>query len=131
MAKTEIAKEQCIKNICCFPISYRADKSRTPIEIYNTSGYSKYHREISHDDIVDFVRENPSIIDDWIMFSQDKRWVPAWSFTKESKNTWKVFYVEKEGITYELTFSNPYNACAQMILMEMEQFSKHKKHKEA
>lgn len=123
MEKTGFTKEQCISNICRFPINYRVDSTRKPIEIYNASKYSRYRQEISYEDIVDFVRENTSIIDDWITFSKDKRWTPAWSFSKNSVNAWSVIYIEHDGVEMCcLTFNNPVNACAFMILMEMEQF---------
>jgi hypothetical protein len=115
-------KENCVKAICNFVRVYRSDDLRTPIEIYRQTGYSAYHDKITIDDIESEIRHDPSLVQEWIMFSEDKRWTPAWAF-QGSEESWTVSFIESSGkSSQKVNFKNGFRACAEMVRNEMEQF---------
>ena len=106
--------------ICEFVRSYRSG-NLTPRHIYNETGYGSHHAEIAQEDIAAVVASDPSLVDDWLAFTTDKRWTPAWGLERRGDSTWLVFYVfEGGGQGHEIAFASPIHACALMIRMEME-----------
>ncbi len=67
--------------------------------------YAKHFQTISHEEIKKSIRNDTRFISEWIQFTEDKRWTPAWG----------------GGMDYCVTFDNPIDACAFMIGMEMEE----------
>lgn len=119
----EMTLENCINEICRLPIRFRTNKIDTPLKIYNDTKYTKYHSNIVQEDIVDLIKANSELIEEWLLFSENKRCSPAWFFQKASKNFWEVGYMtESAKIIYKVIFNNSVNACAHMIRMEMEEF---------
>jgi hypothetical protein len=115
----ENARAECINAICHFPRTYRTG-NRTPGYIYDRSHYADYYRDINQEDIVEVLRQHPSLLNDWLAFS-DKRWTPAWAMYEISENRWSICHVRGDGSKgYEIFFRDPLTACALMVKMEME-----------
>jgi hypothetical protein len=115
-------KKNCVKAICNFVRVYRTENVCTPIEIYRQTGYSEFHDEITIDDIETEIMRDPNLIQDWIMFSEDKRWTPAWAF-QGSGESWTVSFIESNGkSSKKFNYKNGFRACAEMVRNEMEQF---------
>jgi hypothetical protein len=113
----------CVTRICEFARVYRSERDRTPQQLYDETGYHKEHAKISQSAIEMVVGRDLSLVDDWIAFTEDKRWTPAWGLAKKSDTSWVVFHVPRGGgHGYEIVFSSPVPACALMIRMEMEDF---------
>ena len=113
----------CVTRICEFARSYRSERVRTPQQLYNETGYAAEHSVISQADIEAAIRRDPSLVEDWLAFTEDKRWTPAWGLAKHSETVWFVFHVAKGGGQgYEIVFESSVAACALMIRMEMEDF---------
>lgn len=118
-----LTHEQCILAICQFARQYQAERERTPRHLYKDTGYHAYFENVTQKEIEITVEQNSSLIDDWIHFTEDKRWTPAWGLVKRNKNSWVIFHILKNGVkNYEVLFDNPISACALMIRMEMEDF---------
>jgi hypothetical protein len=114
-----ISKDDCLYSICRFPLLY-AESGLTPKEIVEYCRYEKYRDEISIDDIVKELKKDMKLIDSWLLFTDDKRWTPAWGIKKE-KGSYTIFYVFRNGKTeIEQSFSSEYEACARLVRMEME-----------
>lgn len=64
-------KAECINAICHFPKTYQSG-NRTPLGIYDNSGYSDQYKDINQEDIVEILKQCPSLVNDWLAFS-DKR----------------------------------------------------------
>ena len=85
-------------------------------------GYSTAYLEISQEQIESVVLNDPALIQDWAMFSEDKRWSPAWYILPHGER-WIVGHLNKKVVReYETVFDSPIKATAFMIRMEMESF---------
>jgi len=129
--RQKLNREQCIMAICRFAKDYRRGwqqtpmSDKTPLEMFEDTGYEKQHRKIRQEDIENHLRKEPSLIDEWVYFTEDKRWTPAWGFGRDKNGTWNVSYLLRNAkFQYEIYFSDPVVACALMIRMEMEEFLK-------
>ena len=116
-------RRKCVKQIAEFARAYRSEQVRTPRQLYDETGYGTKHPSISQADIEAVVSDDLSLVDDWIAFTEDKRWTPAWGLSKRGRKSWVVFRVKKGGvIACEVVFTSPVPACALMIRLEMEGF---------
>jgi hypothetical protein len=110
-----------VARICEFARRFRAEPQLTPRQIYEETGYGSRYAEVSQEDIEAAVARDPTLVVDWLSFSEDKRWTPAWVLGKLSDRVWVVSLVREGGETgYQVRFASPVPACALMIRMEME-----------
>ena len=113
----------CLSRICQFARSHGSERDRTPQQLYDATGYARCHARIAHEDIEQWVARDLSLIDDWLAFTQDKRWSPAWGLLQRDDAHWVVFHVPRAGrFDCELSFRSAVPACALLIRLEMEQF---------
>lgn len=111
---------ECIKTICNFVRIYH-ENILSPSEIFESTNYRKFYKDITLEMLSRYIKEDEDIVNDWLRFTQDKRWTPAWGIDKISDNKFLVYYVpENGGDGYRIYFSDKNNACAFMIIMEME-----------
>lgn len=111
------------KRIAEFVRAYSSEQVRTPRQLYDETGYDIQHASISQADIEAVLSDDLSLVDDWIAFTEDKRWTPVWGLLKRGRKSWVVFRVKEDGkIACEISFASPVPACALMIRLEMEGF---------
>lgn len=123
----KITIKDCLDAICHFPVNFRTLKQYTSAQIYNNTGYERYHSMITQDQIIDVLKTNIDLMEMWFLFSQDKRWTPAWFLKKESSGFWRVGYLtQNHEVIYEINFNDSMSACAFLIRMEMEEFRRKK-----
>ena len=122
MKKKPPSLAACLQSIALFARLIRTDKVRSPRQIFDNSAYVKHFQEITQEKIALLVRNDPKLIDEWLQFSEDKRWTPAWAFGKQTRVRWEVAYIVPSGkATYRVAFQDAVTACAFMIRMEMEE----------
>ena len=120
---TNITRKDCVVAICDFARRCREDKNSSPREIYERTGYARYYASITQERVIDLLRTKPRLVDEWLMFSEDKRCTPAWFFEKRPEKMWRVGYIDRNGSTiHEVMFDDSINACALIVRMEMEEF---------
>ncbi|MDD5139734.1 MAG: hypothetical protein PHY43_05665 [Verrucomicrobiales bacterium] len=85
--KTTISttREECVLAICQFARQYQAKRERTAQQLYENTGYHAYFEKVTQKEIEITVKQNSTFIDDWIRFTEDKRWTPAWGLAKRKK----------------------------------------------
>ncbi len=121
--KVSQTKEQCVHDICRFPLIYNKSRSLTPIQILDRSGYSVFCEQISKQDIIDELKKDNGLITCWLNFTEDKRWSPAWGISRNN-NEYILFYCAYREVEIKQAFEDPYEPCAIMIRMEMESLMK-------
>lgn len=116
--------EQRVKAVCAFAKRYqKADMS--PLQLFRETGYSEHHRQITKEVISKELENNPDLIGDWYIWSENKRCTPAWFISKNEQDEWIVAFLEKNGRTsHTHAFSNALSATTFFVKMEMEQFRK-------
>lgn len=116
-------KDDCLAKICQFARDFRAENILAPRQLYDATGYATHHSQITQEDIEASLRQNLSLIDDWLRFTEDKRWSPAWGFGRTGEADWVLIHITATShCDYELRFSSAISACALMIRLEMEDF---------
>ena len=83
------------------------------------------HRDAPFDieQFISALNKDPAIVDAWQLWSEDKRWSPAWYFSTVSAGSWVVgFYHEDADKQIETEFDDPFRACATFILRELEDY---------
>lgn len=111
-----------VTRICRFVRQYRSDRGRTPRLLYDDTGYATSYASITQEQIEAIVAQDSALIAEWISFTDDKRWTPAWGLAKR-EDKWVVFHIAAGGTyTCEISFDSSIRACALMIRMEMEAF---------
>jgi len=117
--KNPESKDECIKAICRFPQFYR-NENLAPVEFMERSGYWKFRDQISIDDLEEEIEANPELVDLWLLFTDDKRWTPAWGISHFS-DEYALFYMFRNGKTeLQIEYKHGHEACARLIRFEME-----------
>ena len=94
----------------------------TPKQIFKRSEYSRHRNDITLEMIMDKLSEKNSIIQDWLNYSEDKRWTPSWGIQKDEAAQYIVQYFDTKN-KYSVVFNSPIIACAFMIRMEFEELN--------
>ena len=112
-----VTKEYCIEKICNLPLDFKnADKS--PYNLAKESKFAELHTSISVQDIKEYLLRKIDLIDNWVMWSEDKR-TCGYSL---SIIPHKFLIGELDGnakLIFEKSFSNNVDACAEFILREI------------
>lgn len=115
--------EECIRDICRFPILSKKFSDLSPLEIVKKTRYAKFCTKIGKEDIIAELKREKNSIEEWLCFTEDKRWTPAWGISRRN-DKYILFYVSPTGeIEISQSFKDPYEACALMVRMEMEGLS--------
>ena len=113
---------EIVKAIAEFPRRYRDELQLTPRKMFESMRYSAAYLEISQEQIEAIVEHDPVLIEDWVRFSEDKRWTPSWWIAPHGKQ-WIVGHMNNKLVRdCEIVFDSPTTATAFMIRMEMESF---------
>ena len=110
----------CVEYISKFPSIYKSG-NLSPIKIMQQCGYDKLFSLITPDLIVNYLIKNKSIIETWILFTEDIRHSPAWGFGKTENGKWIVVFSEKGSVIKKFLFENEFEACAKMIIITLEE----------
>lgn len=111
--------DDCLDAICHFVSIYK-NENKTPHEIYKNSKYGHFYLDVSVEKIAERLKNDRSLIKEWIQYSEDKRHFPSWGIS-ERNGKWVLFYIGNAGRQlYNLTYEDIFIACAHMIRFEME-----------
>lgn len=76
--------EQCLKAVCGFAKRYQMANT-SPLQIFQETGYSEHHTQITEEAISRELVANPDLIGDWYMWSENKRCTPSWFISKSEQ----------------------------------------------
>jgi len=110
---------QCVRRISNFPDTYRKE-DLTPSEIKDRSGYVNYSSQITENMISQYLRTEPSIVNDWIVFTEDIRHTPAWGFGPIDNGKWTVTLIDNGVLKKEYHYDNQFDGCAKMIIQTIQ-----------
>jgi hypothetical protein len=95
--------------------SRRGDVSM--VQLLEESGYIQRRNEIDEDKIAEYLKDDKSIVDDWIRYSENQRGTPSWYFDGQ-----RVGYLDENGKSEKQSqFGDPLEGCALYIKKEMEE----------
>ena len=104
-----------VAKICSLPVSFRAD-GRSPLQLVAESGYLELAESVTVARVTQFLNENPTLVDSWLSWSEDKKVSSGWYFIDTSEG----FVVGYHPNGQRLVFSDKTHACAEFIVREVE-----------
>ena len=114
---TVISKDNCIEKICNLPLDFEvADKSS--FTLLQESKFADFHNDITKQDIKDYLSRHKNLIDNWEIWSEDKR---TWGYYLSiSPDKYFVGSLDKDGKeNFSKSFATAEDACAEFILKEV------------
>lgn len=90
------------------------------VTLVHESGYPSARDALAAPTIAEALRAQPSLILDWLQYSENKRSDAGWYFKAGAPNTWNVGFLSNGTMQTEVSFSDPVAACAAFIKSELE-----------
>ena len=85
------------------------------------SGYLNWHEHVTPELLASFLASDPSLVDDWLALSENRRTSSGWYFREETTG-FTVAFVDEAGINFdERSYSDRIGACAEFIKREVEE----------
>ncbi len=85
-------------------------------------------RGISIEDINDYLKDNAGLVEDWLLYSMNKRTDEGWYFKKENEVTYIIGYLFRDSNRRkESKYSDAIQACATFIYNDLSDIRKTKK----
>ena len=104
-------KEECIAKICNLPITFNhGEKSLNTL--LSESQFHQFYKEISTEDVIQYLQIHPDLLSVWKQYSDDKR--TSGGFYYRSKCIGSI-----GNIPFDMTFTSDTEACAEYILKEI------------
>ena len=101
--------ELAIRRICNLPTDFRKG-SQSAYDLVRASGIKC--RSLTTAEVLPMLKANPSLVDEWSMWSQDQRCTPAYYFLENSGN----FVVGRLPDDDPVEFDDRFTACADFIV---------------
>lgn len=109
---------EIIAKICYIPHDLRVNSNKSVVQLLRESGYFHDPDIMTIRTLIDFLEHHKNIINDWEIYSSDKRTDSGWYLLVE-KNGAIVGYFEKNKQPEEQYFSSVIEACAVFINHEI------------
>jgi hypothetical protein len=114
-------KTKCIELICLLQRHFKQSKIKSPNQLLIESKYQEYYDQITQEEIENVIINNQSIIEDWLYFTEDIRWTPAWGLEKSEDKYYCLYLInEVGGKRFTINILSGITACALMIRFTME-----------
>ncbi len=112
-----ITKDDCIEKICNLPLDFKA-AAKSSWTLLHESKFADFHIDITKQDIKDYLSRHKRLIDNWEVWSEDKR---TWGyFLSISSDKYFVGSLDKDGKeNFSKSFTTAEDACAEFILKEV------------
>jgi hypothetical protein len=117
MSDTDVS--YCVNKMAAFPTIYKTGH-QTPSDILKQSDYQKLYSLVTLDKICQYLLQNPTLVSDWLQYSEDIRHSPAWSIGQDDTNKWIVVYSGKGILPERYIYDDKFEACSKMIKMTFE-----------
>jgi len=116
-------KNEVVTNMSMLSINYRTVGNKSINDWVKDSGWAAFKGTVSTEDIKEFLKTMPQLINSWLGYSQDKRCDGWYLKESEQRGYFTVgHYSQKLGMTKESKYSDPIEACAVFILKEFNGF---------
>ena len=85
------------------------------------TGYFEMHDQVSEAEIHEALIRQPECVDDWMLYSDDKRSSEGWYLKQGNGSSYTVgFYTGKASDNRQIQYSDRLDACAAFIKHEIE-----------
>jgi hypothetical protein len=113
----DITKEKCLEKICNLPVHFKvSDKSS--VELLLESKFLEFSKEISQQEIKNYLLLHRNLIDNWKIWSENKRALGYYLLINSEK--YFIGSIDNDGNeNFSKSFNTAEDACAEFILREV------------
>jgi hypothetical protein len=109
--------ERIVDNIIELPRNFQSIGNTSIRHLVQESGYIETRSLIQDDIIRKRLALTPSLVQDWIEYSADKRTSTGWYFRRTPNGSYETGYLGNKGLTS--VYTNRIEACVQFIRREL------------
>jgi len=111
-----------IKEVTQIPLKFKnEDNDKSVFDLLKLTQYFKNYNKILENDIVLIIKKRPSLVDDWLFWSENKRAIDGWYFLKNSIDMYEVGKINQDNSKEEyMQFYDGCIACSIFIKKEIE-----------
>lgn len=102
--------------VCTLPTQYQKHPHKSPKQIARLLKLKQRRGEVDPRKISAYLTENPHLLDEWLRWSEDKRWSPAWYLSKSAANWVLAYYPDGP----EHVYKDPIQACTKFVEAELD-----------
>ena len=117
-------KNEALKYICNIPLIYHADGKISYRKLFTKAVKFIKEFEINRSDLVNYLKNNPSYIEIWHEYAQNKRGAEAYYLSYEN-NIYSFGFMAKktsDNVVFKVS-EEPYELCAEFVLKDCEYIS--------
>ena len=107
--------QRIVEQVCRFPLDMR-QAGISPNQWVRKINLTAHKGCISSDAIVSCLRAQPELVEQWLAWSDDKRWSPAWYFYRDGDHYVVGHYPNGE----DEHFTDRFLACTRFVVHDME-----------
>ncbi len=107
------------------PKNYYTEKNSSLFTLLNETGYFDLDNHLDEDNFVSSLKQYPECINDWLIWSDNKRTRIGWYFGIGADQNYFVGYFPNDIIRPEKIFNDGNEACAYFIKQEIESIRKY------
>ncbi len=110
-----------INNLIELPKKFWSAKNASIYKLLEDTGYFESSDQIEENDILEALIQKPGFINEWFIWSENKRSSSGWYIRKDDNDKYIVGYFSPQKInTSKNEYSDVKTACARFIKMEIE-----------
>jgi hypothetical protein len=113
----DITKEKCIEKICNLPVDFEVS-NKASVDLLLESKYIEFSKEISQQEIKNYLLLHKNLINSWKIWSENKRGMGYYLSINSDK--YFIGSLDKNGIEiFSKSFVTAEDACAEFIVREV------------
>jgi hypothetical protein len=109
--------ESVVERACRLPRDFHELGNLSTFDLVRQSGYLDLPETLASEAAADFLRRNPSLVEDWLIWSSDKRVGSGWAFYEKSGGY--IVELVPAGKDKKLVFADKFLACAEYVVREL------------
>lgn len=122
MTRLQTAAEDVASAIVRIPRALRTSSGVSVYDLAARSGYFEQHERVRESVIKQRLVASPHLVEDWLVYSEDKRVSRGWYFRVVKGRQYEVgFYGGAIGEHTRKMYADEFKACAKFIRQEMEE----------
>lgn len=117
--------ESSIRSVASLASDFYRLGDRSILELIEESGYHTYSDQIYEESIEACLRQNPRLVESWILYSDNQRSSPSWFLAEPTsefgKGNWAVcWYATGEQIKTIGYYKDQFSACAKFAKLVLD-----------
>lgn len=110
-----------VEAVARLPRTFHSRGDLSAYAILEQSGYFDRHADVTPDMLAAILGSDPSLVDEWLAFSENKRTSSGWYFRQGATGFTVGFVGDAGNKVDESNYTDPIEACAKFIKGEVEE----------